>query len=564
MNFVKAVQEYVSKVLAVPGMKVLILDKETTAMVSMVYSQTEIIGKQVFLVERLEAGNDDEEKAPMEHLKAVVFVRPTAASIKALQAVLKSPKYKEYHLFFSNILSGDHLKQLAQADSHELIRQVQEYFGDYYALEEGLFHVNLPNTRSLSLERHAYGNAERATYDRSVEAMMACLLSLKKRPIMRYCGSSPLAKAMALDLTQRMKEESDLFHTQGQATLLILDRVDDPVTPLLQQWTYQAMVHELLGIKDHRVDMSGVPGIKKELMEVVLSPLQDPFYKTAMHLNFGELGVSIKQLVQEFQKAHNNNSKMDSIEDMQRFVDNYPEFRQLSGNVSKHVSIMTELSRLVEVRALLRVSELEQELACEQDHVTALENLLELLNDASIRFDERLRLVMLYALRYENERNELPQLKSLLRDRAVSDAERSKVRAIDELLAYAGHQVRGGDLFNNKSFMSKASKFLSSGLKGVENIYTRHRPLLASTLDQLLKGKLKAVNYPFMDSRDSGQANAKPQHVIVFIVGGVTYQESLVVQQANAAEGNSGVRIVLGGTSVQNTKSFISDLLQKR
>ncbi len=29
--------------------------------------------------------------------------------------------------------------------------------------------------------------------------------------------------------------------------LLILDRSDDPLTPLLNQWTYQAMVHELLG-----------------------------------------------------------------------------------------------------------------------------------------------------------------------------------------------------------------------------------------------------------------------------------------------------------------------------
>ena len=37
-----------------------------------------------------------------------------------------------------------------------------------------------------------------------------------------------------------------------------------------------------------------------------------------------------------------------TIEDMQRFVDSYPEFRAMSGTVSKHVAIMTELSRLGE------------------------------------------------------------------------------------------------------------------------------------------------------------------------------------------------------------------------
>lgn len=50
--------------------------------------------------------------------------------------------------------------------------------------------------------------------------------------------------------------------------LLILDRRDDPVTPLLSQWTYQAMVHELLGLNDNRVVLKGAPGVRKDLEEV--------------------------------------------------------------------------------------------------------------------------------------------------------------------------------------------------------------------------------------------------------------------------------------------------------
>jgi hypothetical protein len=40
---------------------------------------------------------------------------------------------------------------------------------------------------------------------------------------------------------------------------------NDPVSPLLHQWTYQAMVHELLGIQNNRVDLSRAPGVRKEL-----------------------------------------------------------------------------------------------------------------------------------------------------------------------------------------------------------------------------------------------------------------------------------------------------------
>lgn len=44
------------------------------------------------------------------------------------------------------------------------------------------------------------------------------------------------------------------------------------------QWTYQAMVHELLGLNNNRIDLSKVPGISKDLREVVLSAENDEFY----------------------------------------------------------------------------------------------------------------------------------------------------------------------------------------------------------------------------------------------------------------------------------------------
>lgn len=48
---------------------------------------------------------------------------------------------------------------------------------------------------------------------------------------------------------------------------------------------------------------------------------------------------------------------------MKRFVEEYPEFRKLGGNVSKHVALVGELSRLVERDHLLDVGEIEQGLA---------------------------------------------------------------------------------------------------------------------------------------------------------------------------------------------------------
>jgi vacuolar protein sorting-associated protein 45 len=91
-----------------------------------------------------------------------------------------------------------------------------------------------------------------------------------------------------------------------------------------------------------------------------------------MHMNFGDLGQSIKSYVDEYQVKTQSSMKIDSVADMKRFVEEYPEFRRLSGNVSKHVALVSELSRRTESLSLLRISELEQSLACNQSHASDL------------------------------------------------------------------------------------------------------------------------------------------------------------------------------------------------
>lgn len=71
-----------------------------------------------------------------------------------------------------------------------------------------------------------------------------------------------------------------------------------------------------------------------------------------------------------------------SLADMKSFIEQYPEFRKLSGSVSKHVAIMGELARLVDERQLMDVSQVEQELACDSDHSSAYK--VSFLNEAVV------------------------------------------------------------------------------------------------------------------------------------------------------------------------------------
>lgn len=90
------------------------------------------------------------------------------------------------------------------------------------------------------------------------------------------------------------------------------------------------------------------------------STLQDNFFADHMYDNYGDIGIAVKNLVDQFSAKQKATSDISSIEDMQKFVDQFPEFRRQSGTVSKHVALMTEMSKIVDSRELLSVSQQEQ------------------------------------------------------------------------------------------------------------------------------------------------------------------------------------------------------------
>ncbi|CAG8559055.1 8133_t:CDS:10 [Ambispora leptoticha] len=550
MDVVKAVQNYVSKMVnEVSGMKVLLLDSETTPIISNVMTQSTLLSHETYLVDRIENRNRDR----MRHLKCVCFLRPTNETRQLLIEELKDPCYGDYYLYFSNTLKKSAIERLAEVDEHEVVREVQEYYADYCAINPDFYSLNLgPPNYPL------YGDSPTSwdgkTFQRAVEGVLSVLLSLKKRPAIRYEGKSAMAKKLAREVQLQIQQEGQLFtwrRTDTPPILLILDRRNDPVTPLLSQWTYQAMVHELLGINNGRVDLSEVPDIRPELKEIVLSRDQDPFYKKNMYLNLGDLGANIKSYVEEYQSKTKSSMNIDSIADMKRFVEEYPEFRKLSANVSKHVALVSELSRLVEKEKLLEVSELEQSLACYDQHANDLKNLQKLLQNTNVTEDSKIRLVLLYALRYEkSQNNAIASLIDILHRNNVSV---QKISLVQSMMEFAGADKRQDDLFAREGFFAR-SKTVFKGLKGAENVYTMHSPQLAQTLELMIKGKLKETSYPFIEEATKD----RPQDIIIFMVGGVTYEEARYVAQLN--ESTAGVRLVLGGTCVHNSTSFLNEI----
>lgn len=120
---------------------------------------------------------------------------------------------------------------------------------------------------------------------------------------------------------------------------------------------------------------------------------------------------------------------------------------------------------------------------------------------------------------------------------------------INYALEYAGKNKRVGDLFSERDVLNKAKSIFKQAFKDVPNVYTQHQPYILSMIDQINKGKLKENEYPTTTS--SANFNGRPTEIIIFFVGGTTFEEAREVALIN------NQHVFLGGTTIHNTKRYI-------
>ena len=76
---------------------------------------------------------------------------------------------------------------------------VQEYYGDYQAVDPYHFTVNAKTNYAAYLPLSSESSGVQQLCERSVEAITAVFLSLKKRPVIRYQKTSEISRRIAQD-----------------------------------------------------------------------------------------------------------------------------------------------------------------------------------------------------------------------------------------------------------------------------------------------------------------------------------------------------------------------------
>ena len=185
-NLLPIAEDYFNTIFTeVTEMKALVLDAETSGIISIIYTQSKLYKNDVYLIQKIE---DVKEK--LMHLKAVYFIRPTKDNIHLLKQEINNPHFKEYHLFFSNSIEEKYIAELAEVDVSDRIRNLQEVYLDYYPVGRNLFSLKIPSTIGLNQRREFWHEPEKNLVSRISEGLISLVMSLRVLPQIRYISDS--------------------------------------------------------------------------------------------------------------------------------------------------------------------------------------------------------------------------------------------------------------------------------------------------------------------------------------------------------------------------------------
>jgi syntaxin-binding protein 1 len=125
--------------------------------------------------------------------------------------------------------------------------------------------------------------------------------------------------------------------------LIILDRTIDHLSPFLNEFTYQAMMTDLLNVEESAtglkysyeyVQEDGLSANK----EIVLDE-QDSVYTSIRHLHIANTTERLIESFNDFvaQNKGGGSSKVRSLNDMKEMMANLPQFQEMKSKVNHHI-----------------------------------------------------------------------------------------------------------------------------------------------------------------------------------------------------------------------------------
>mmetsp|Transcript_26886 Transcript_26886/g.79458 ORF Transcript_26886/g.79458 Transcript_26886/m.79458 type:complete len:645 (-) Transcript_26886:151-2085(-) len=607
------------------GWMVLIVDPPSLRVLSSAVGMYDLMERRVTLVEDLV-----KERAPFRDMGAIYLLTPTKQSIDRLlrdwtpSENQKEPRYgNAVFLYFLGRLPDNLLAMIKTCKP--LLKRVKalgEVNIDFLTKEDRAFHLDMKKSfRYLFPHR----NTGKPTPVEMVicDKLVTLCATLNEYPHIRFRSASPLCTSLANVFHRKMTEfiggnenwwyHGDANHTsRGRSTLLLFDRSDDCLSPLMHEFTYQAMVNDLLPIEEDRITYksetigTGDGAENKSMDKDVLLNEKDQVWVELRGKHIADviqiLSNRIREMVNsstsQVAKSKGTDTKALSLSQMANALKALPEYREVMDKLSQHMHLSHQCMDIFNKKGLLDLSEVEQTLATgktEEGRVPKLNELVDMTEEQlQSTEDSQIRLRLLAILIVSQK-----GIRPSDRDRLLAAARLSppEQRVLNNLEKMGCPMIQQPGQQGGKGFASMfgGQKAAQSGREESESEYSsaRYVCVLKTIMQDMMEGKLSMDDYPSVlpmpaEGASSGTATtcrvptgsarkggattsrwakketkAKPKssfsggRKILFAVGGMCYSELRAMHEVMES---GDTEFILGSTRFINPRQFLQDL----
>ncbi|PVU96800.1 hypothetical protein BB559_002255 [Furculomyces boomerangus] len=612
--------------------KVVVVDKQSLKLISSVLKLYDILEEDVSLVETI-----TKSRQPYTDKEAIYFLTPTKESVsrfiddftKKGPGWNKGAMYAGAHLFFTGALDDAMFTRLATSKPAKYIKSIKELFIQFNAYESKVF-LTTPSAYPFY---NMYSPNANESRDRDIAAtvdrLVCVLATLNSNPYVRYYNPQTycpryekLAKSKTqqkfLDDTQNLLDGNQIQHSKNvpiapsiakkmaeafqtkykdfvkndpentalnssdrQDVIIFLDRSVDMYSPLLHEFTYQAMVNDLLDLEQGKK-------YKQELeQDVVLDEEIDKMWAKYRHYHIADtiddISKSFKQLVGE-NKILSTVGKSDAkttLSQMKKILESIPEFQELQDTYSTHINLTKMCMSIFDSFGLSEIGSIEQDLVTgvtpDGDRITddIDADLIRVLANHEMEETDRIRLLMIYLVAKDGIKDiDRRRLQEVLECMNIDD----KRGLLNMNLLNVRTDRNEGEVDRTSSELYKWPKYIENEKAKFD--LSRFVPAMHFIIESQVNKDLDENLFPWLGEKPSTEEKVTPIHlmgslrstkkewknqsptnqngnIIIFMVGGVTYSEIRTIYKLSKKLKKN---IYIGSTHITTPRDFLEDL----
>ncbi|KAJ6675511.1 PROTEIN TRANSPORT SEC1A [Salix viminalis] len=502
--------------------KVLIMDKVTVKVMSHSCKMSDITDQGISLVEDL-----FRRREPMTSMDAIYFIQPSKENVVMFLSDMsgREPLYKKAYVFFSSSVPKELVNHI-KCDTSVLPRigALREMNLEYFPIDNQAFITDhegaLGELYGKNVENSRRFDACMNTMATRIATVFA---SLNELPFVRYRAAKAtddstatfrdsIPAKLAAGVWNNILKYKCIpnFPQTETCELLILDRSIDQIAPVIHEWTYDAMCHDLLEMDGNKyaVELPSKTSGNPEKKEVLLED-QDLVWLELRHAHIADASERLhdkmttfvsKNKAAQMQQSARDGSEI-STRDLQKIVQALPKYNEQVEKLTLHIEIAGKINSVIRELGLRDLGQLEQDLVFGDAGAKDVISYLRTKQDASP--ENKLRLLMIYACVYP-EKFEGDKASKLMQLARLSNEDMKVVNNM-KLLGGSSETKKTSGGFSLKFDNQKTKQAARKDRTDEEETWQLFRfyPVLEELLEKLSKCELPKNEYSCMNDPSS-------------------------------------------------------------